>query len=288
MDKNIGLTPLEDAGLILGSHRLPLGKRTLIMGILNVTPDSFSDGGLYDKKHIAVTRAEQMLKEGADIIDIGGESTRPGHEPVSAQEELERVMPVLEALKGNIDAPISIDTYKAEVAREALKTGVHMVNDIWGLKKDAAMADVVASFGVPVCLMHNRVVAEYANLMQDIISDLRESIDIALFAGISAEKIIIDPGIGFAKNPEENLQVMQHLEKLGTLGYPILLGTSRKSLIKRVLNLPAHERVEGTAATVAFGISRGAAIVRVHDVLAMSRVAKMTDAMVRGGVYDGR
>lgn len=273
-----GARPLK-----LGKHTLPLRERTLIMGILNVTPDSFSDGGAFYRKEKALEQAERMLKEGADIIDVGGESTRPGHSSISAREEIARIMPVLEALAGKLDAPLSVDTSKAEVAAAALKAGAHMINDIWRLTRDPAMAEVAARFQVPVCLMHNREQARYRDLLQDILADLQESIHLALKAGVKEENIIIDPGIGFAKNPAQNLEVMRRLEEMKTLGYPLLLGTSRKSMIGKVLDLPTDQRVEGTAATVAFGIIKGADIVRVHDVLPMARVAKMTDAMLKGG-----
>lgn len=275
--------------LRLGKYTLPLKKRTLIMGILNVTPDSFSDGGRFNSPDKAVEQAMRMLREGADIIDVGGESTRPGHVPIPAEEEMERIIPVVEALARRLDAPLSVDTYKAVVAEEALKAGAHMVNDIWRLVGDPGMAAVAARFGVPVCLMHNRRINQYDDLMGDILTDLRESITIALEAGIRHENILVDPGIGFAKGPAQNLDVMAHLEELKILGYPILLGTSRKSMIGKVLDVSMEERVEGTAATVAFGIVRGADIVRVHDVLYMTRVARMTDAMLKGGeALEGR
>jgi dihydropteroate synthase len=277
-----GIDPVQD-GLRLGKYTLPLKKRTLIMGILNVTPDSFSDGGRFYAPEKALQQAERLLQEGADIIDVGGESTRPGHVPVSVEEELARIIPVIEALAKRLDAPVSVDTYKAAVAEEALQAGAHMVNDIWRLLGDPRMAEVTARYGVPICLMHNRRVNQYRDLMADILADLRESIDMALGAGIRPENILVDPGIGFAKDPAQNLDVMRDLEALKTLGYPILLGTSRKSMIGKVLDVPMTERVEGTAATVAFGIVKGADIVRVHDVLAMTRVARMTDAMLKGG-----
>jgi dihydropteroate synthase len=269
--------------LQLGRRRLPLGKRTLIMGILNVTPDSFSDGGKFNRVEEAVAQAKRMEEEGADIIDIGGESTRPGSQPVSAGEELRRVMPVIEALKNDpqFSAPLSIDTSKAAVAREALGAGVEMVNDVWGLKKDPALAGVVAAFDVPVCLMHNRADTGYEDLIPDILSELQESIGLARAAGIKDRKIMIDPGIGFGKDLQQNLEVMRHLRDFRGLGYPLLLGTSRKSMIGKTLDLPVDERLEGTAATVACGIAAGADIVRVHDVREMRRVARMTDAMIR-------
>ncbi len=271
----------EKPDLVLGRYRLPLGKRTLIMGILNVTPDSFSDGGKFDRLDLAFEQAVKMVEEGADILDVGGESTRPGYQPVSPEEELSRVLPVIEKIKSELDIPVSIDSNKAAVAKEALQAGADMVNDIWGLKADEEMASVVSSFHVPVCLMHNRKVAVYEDLMTDIVSDLAESISLARHAGIEEDKIIIDPGIGFAKNVEENLEVMNRLEELHTLGYPLLLGTSRKSLIGKTLAAPMEERLEGTAATVTIGILKGVDILRVHDEKEMKRVAVMTDAVVR-------
>lgn len=269
--------------LQLGSRSIPLYERTLIMGILNVTPDSFSDGGKYDRIEKALTQAYRMSEEGADIIDIGGESTRPGHEPVPAEEELQRVMPVINQLKNDrsFKTPLSIDTYKAAVAEEALQAGVEMLNDVWGLKEDRAIGEVAARFGVPVCLMHNKKNTDYQQLIPDIIAEIEASIDIAHQAGIADNMIILDPGIGFGKTLQQNLEVMKHLPVLRSLGYPILLGTSRKSMIGKILDLPVEQRIEGTAATVAYGISAGVDIVRVHDVMAMRRVAVMTDAMVR-------
>ncbi len=268
-------------GLILGTHKLPLHRRTLIMGILNVTPDSFSDGGYFFDPQEALRQAQQMATESADIIDIGGESTRPGAIPISAEEEWKRIQPIIKAIKKEVDIPLSIDTYKGVVAAQAVKEGVHMVNDVWGLKADPAMAEVVAEYEIPICIMHNRKKAVYQKLMDEILSDLQESIDLAINAGIRQDKIIIDPGIGFGKTLEHNLEVMHHLERFKTLGFPILLGTSRKSMIGKTLDLPTHERLEGTAATVAYGITRGTDLIRVHDVKEMRRVAIMTDAIVR-------
>lgn len=280
---------LENAGrsrqsmLQLGRHRLPLGERTLIMGILNVTPDSFTDGGEYNSFPAAVARAHQMVKEGADIVDIGGESTRPGYRGISETEELSRVMPVIEALKSDpgFSAPLSIDTCKAAVARKALQAGVEMVNDIWGLKADPQLGETAASFGVPICLMHNRNSTIYRELVPEVIFELQESIELARGSGIAADRIIVDPGIGFGKNLEQNLAVMHRLADFSGLGYPLLLGTSRKSMIGKTLDLPTDDRREGTAATVAYGIAAGADIVRVHDIKEMRRVVMMTDAMVR-------
>lgn len=262
-------------------RKITLGERTLIMGILNVTPDSFSDGGQYNDIEAAVKRARQMVAEGADIIDVGGESTRPGAEYVPAEEELRRVLPVVEALVREINVPISVDTYKAEVAEKALEAGAHIINDVWGLQKDPRMAEVAARYGAPVVVMHNKTEAEYDDLMAEVIAFLKESIKIGVKAGIPREKIIIDPGIGFGKTLEHNLLLMKRLNELNSLGQPILLGTSRKSMIGKTLDLPVNERVEGTAATVTLGIAKGVDIVRVHDVKEMVRVAKMTDAMVR-------
>ncbi len=263
-------------------YHLPLGERTIIMGILNITPDSFSDGGRFFDLDTAVKHARKMVELGADIIDIGGESTRPTADPVSLEEELERVLPVLKKLVKEIDVPISVDTYKAEVARQALEEGAHLINDVWGLKADPDMADVVARYqDVPLVLMHNQKGTEYSNMMDDILSALGESVDMALQAGVKKENIIIDPGIGFGKDTEQNLEVMHRLWEFRTLGYPVLLGTSRKSMIGNTLNLPVMERVEGTAATVTFGIAQGVDIVRVHDIKEMARVVRMTDAMVR-------
>jgi len=261
--------------------KLNIGTRTLVMGTLNVTPDSFSDGGKYFNLEDAVARARQMVDEGADIIDLGGESTRPGHIPVALDEELRRVMPVLERLVKEIDIPISVDTFKAEVARRALKLGANIINDQWALRADKDMAGVVAQYNAPVIIMHNQHGTEYRDLMGDMVSYFRESMIIAGAAGIPREKIIIDPGIGFGKTLEQNLEVMRKLRELDCLGQPVLLGTSRKSMIGKTLDLPPDQRVEGTGATVAVGITFGVDIVRVHDVREMVRVARMTDAMVR-------
>ncbi|WP_159888017.1 dihydropteroate synthase [Paenibacillus puerhi] len=256
--------------------------RTLVMGILNVTPDSFSDGGAYVELEAAVARARQMVAEGADILDIGGESTRPGADPVSPEEERRRVTPVIRALReAGLTVPISVDTYRAETAREAMQAGATILNDIWGLMYDPDMAAVATDFNCPIVLMHNRVEAVYANFIQDVMEDLWLMIERAHKAGIRDEQIVLDPGIGFAKSYEQNLQLMNELHRIAALGYPVLLGTSRKSMIRRTLDLPTHDLVEGTAATVALGIAQGCHIVRVHDVLAMRRVADMTDTILR-------
>ncbi|MFB0847390.1 dihydropteroate synthase [Paenibacillus oleatilyticus] len=258
------------------------GSKTIVMGILNATPDSFSDGGRYIDPIAAVARALEMIAQGADIIDVGGESTRPGAPAVSLEEELERVIPVIRALRqAGIETPISIDTYKAKTARQAMAAGASLLNDIWGLQKEPDMARVAVEYGCPIVLMHNRTEAVYANFIQDVIEDLQETVRRAHQAGIRDEQIILDPGIGFAKTYEHNLQLMNHLDRIVSLGYPVLLGTSRKSMIRRALDLPTDDVVEGTAATVALGIAQGCRIVRVHDVKAMRRVADMTDAITR-------
>jgi dihydropteroate synthase len=266
-----------------GKYTLELGKRTLIMGILNVTPDSFSDGGKYVSVEAAVQQAKAMVAEGADIIDIGGESTRPDAVKVYLEEELARVIPVIRALQGEIFVPISIDTYKAEVARQALNAGASIVNDVWGLKADPAMAGVAAQFGCPIILMHNREHKRYDNLLSGVVSDLRESLELAHAAGIRDEQIVLDPGIGFGKTYEHNLAMMHRLRPLNWLGYPLLLGTSRKSMIRLALDLPSDQVLEGTAATVALGIMQGCDIIRVHDVKEIRKAVRMTDAIYRGG-----
>lgn len=257
------------------------GRRTYIMGILNVTPDSFSDGGLFFDHDTAVGRARQMAAEGADIIDVGGESTRPGSESISSEQEIERIIPVIKRLSADMDIPVSVDTYKAKTAEVAVRAGAHMLNDVWGLKADPEMGNVAAQYSVPICIMHNKAVAEYGDLIEDMKRELAESIEIALKAGIKDENIIIDPGIGFGKTWEHNLKVMRNLEQFKRLGYPMLLGTSRKSFIGKVLDLLVEERLEGTIATTVAGIMKGADAVRVHDVLQNKRAAAMADRMVR-------
>ncbi len=257
------------------------GRRTYIMGILNVTPDSFSDGGKFIDIKDAFAQTKKMVEDGADIIDIGGESTRPGAEPVTYEQEVARIIPVIKAIKEQIDIPVSVDTYRMSTAKAALAAGADMVNDVWGLKFDPDMAKVIAENDVPVCIMHNSYTNEYVSLIDDIKESLEQSIAIALRAGISDENIILDPGIGFGKSWEQNLDVMIALDRIKRLGYPILLGTSRKSFIGKVLGLPVEDRLEGTLATSAYGIVKGADILRVHDVLQNKRVAIMTDRMVR-------
>lgn len=270
-----------------GPYTLDFTDKTLIMGILNVTPDSFSDGGKYNHLENAVTHAKQMIADGADILDIGGESTRPGHERISEEEEINRVVPAIEAISRKIRVPISIDTYKSKVAKSAVDAGAAIINDIWGAKEDPEIADVAAETGVPIILMHNRNDRNYSNFIRDVLNDLYESISIAKKAGVSDEQIILDPGIGFAKDLKENLEMMRHLDTLVSLGYPVLLGTSKKSMIGGVLDLPVSERTEGTGATVCYGIQKGCQIVRIHDVKEMSRMAKMMDAMIGKGEYRG-
>lgn len=266
---------------VCGKYRLPIGKRTYIMGILNVTPDSFSDGGQYIDIEAAVKKARQMVQDGADILDVGGESTRPGYTPVDAQDEINRVVPVIEKLAAELDVPISVDTSKATVAEKAFEAGAVILNDVWGLQRDPLMAGVVSRHHASVVVMHNQEEKQYRDVMGDIINFLQVSVEIAEKAGIPRDRIVVDPGIGFGKTLEHNLETMQRLRELDVLRLPVLLGTSRKSLIGNVLNTPVHERLEGTAATVALGIAYGVDIVRVHDVKEMARVARMTDAMVR-------
>ncbi|WP_084405576.1 dihydropteroate synthase [Alteribacter aurantiacus] len=257
------------------------------MGILNVTPDSFSDGGQYDRSSRAVEHALSMIEEGADIIDVGGESTRPGATKVGEEEEMRRVLEPLKEVRKHVNAPISIDTYKANVAKTAIEAGANIINDVWGAKYDPDMAKVAAAYDVPIILMHNRETPQYNDLMTDIVNDLEESIQICLRAGVKEDRIILDPGIGFAKTYEENLLVMRHVSRVTDMGYPVLLGTSRKSIIAKTLDLPVDERMEGTGATVCYGIDKGCDIVRVHDIKPISRMVKMMDAMIGKGGYNG-
>lgn len=273
--------------IVAGKYQLDLNEKTHVMGIVNVTPDSFSDGGKYNHPDRAARHAAQLVQDGADIIDVGGESTRPGHVPISADEELERVLPALQQIRQAVDVPISIDTYKAIVASRAIEAGANIINDIWGAKKDPEIADVAVQYDVPIVLMHNRTEPKYDNLLDDMISDLYESIEIAKKAGVRDEQIILDPGIGFGKTFEHNLIVMRNLEKITQLGFPVLLGTSRKSMIGIALKLPPDERMEGTGATVCFGIQKGCHIVRVHDVKPIARMVRMMDVMLKGTVVNG-
>ncbi|APC46777.1 dihydropteroate synthase [Virgibacillus halodenitrificans] len=258
---------------------LDLSARTHIMGILNVTPDSFSDGGSYDSKEKAIQQAIKMEEDGADIIDIGGESTRPNHQPVSLEDEIDRVIPIIKAIREYTNLPISIDTYKAETAKQAIEAGADIINDIWGAKREPEIARVAAQYNVPIILMHNRNNKNYTDLIHDMKIDLKESIDIALDAGVQEDKIVLDPGVGFAKTAEDNLIVMNQLEQFVRMGYPVLLATSRKRFIGGVLDLPAEERDIGTGATTCLGITKGVQMVRVHNVKVNVELAKMMDAM---------
>lgn len=270
--------------MIIGNKEFDTENKCYIMGILNVTPDSFSDGGKYNTVEAALRHAEEMINEGADIIDIGGESTRPGFTRITDEEEISRVVPVIEAVKKNFDIPISIDTYKYAVAKEAVNAGADLINDICGLKHDnGEMAKLIAESGLPCCLMHNRGDQNYKVFMDDLLDDLRGTLDIAAKAGIGRDKIILDPGIGFAKSLENNLEAIDKLDLLvNEFGYPVLLGTSRKSVIGLTLDLPKDERTEGTVATTVIGVMKGAAFVRVHDVRENLRAVRMTEAVMKG------
>lgn len=264
----------------IGNRIFDLTAHTYVMGILNVTPDSFSDGGKFIDKDVAVKRALQMIEEGADIIDIGGESTRPGFTPVSADEQIERVVPVIEEIKKNIDIPVSVDTYDAKVAKAALEAGCDIVNDIWGLKKDPEMAKVIAEYDAFCVLMHNRETPDYIDFRKDLLTDFKGILDIAKTFGIKDEKIILDPGVGFGKTREQNLVAINHMDDLKVLGYPLLLGTSRKSVIGLTLDLPVDERLEGTLATTVIACMKGINFVRVHDIKENVRAIKMTEAIL--------
>ena len=267
----------------IGNHLFDVDNDCYIMGILNVTPDSFSDGGKWTDIDQAKQHVADMIAEGAALIDVGGESTRPGHVQISIQEEIDRVVPVIEMVKKNFDIPVSIDSYKGPVVEAALKAGADLVNDIWGLKYDRKVADLIAQYQVPCCLMHNREQAEYQDYLPEVLEDLRECVGLAKQAGIAEENIILDPGIGFGKTLEHNLILMNRVEILHELGYPILLGTSRKSMIGKTLDLPADQREEGTLATTVMGVMKGCMFVRVHDVRANRRAVDMTEAILRAG-----
>ena len=264
----------------IGTKEFDLKNHCYIMGILNVTPDSFSDGGKFNNLDAALRHTEEMINDGADIIDVGGESTRPGHVVISDEEEIARVTPVIEAIKKNFDIPVSIDTYKGAVTLAALQAGADLVNDIWGFKHDPKVAEYTAKYQAACCLMHNRNEAVYADFRKDFITDLQECVDIAKKANISDDKIILDPGVGFGKTYEMNLEIIGHLEIMQELNYPVLLGTSRKSVIGLTLDLPADERVEGTLATTVIGVMKGCSFVRVHDVKENARIIKMTEAIL--------
>lgn len=264
----------------IGNREFDLANETYVMGILNITPDSFSDGGKFNSLDKALFHTEEMIKDGAAIIDIGGESTRPGYTLLSVEEEIQRVVPVIEAIKSRFNIPISLDTYKSKVASAGILAGVDLINDIWGLKYDGELAEVIAKSGLPCCLMHNRKDADYTNFMEDVLMDLSETIKIAQKAGIDNTKIILDPGVGFGKTYENNLEIINKLEELHSFGYPLLLGTSRKSVIGLTLDLPANERVEGTLVTTVFGVLKGCSFVRVHDVKENVRAIQMTRAIM--------
>lgn len=266
----------------IGSRIFNLAKHTYVMGILNVTPDSFSDGGSYQNMDAVLKRVEAMISEGAAIIDVGGESTRPGHTVIGDEEEIQRVAPVIEAITSRFDVPVSIDTYKSAVAKAALQSGAHMVNDIWGLQYDTDMARIIAEAGAACCLMHNQNGKEYCDFLPDCINTLQNSVDTALKAGIPAQNIMLDPGVGFAKTYEQNLQVMQNLEQFNKLGFPMLLGTSRKSMIGLALDLPVNERLEGTLVTTVLAVLAGWNFVRVHDVKENVRAIRMMEVIRHG------
>lgn len=267
--------------MVIGGKTFDTENHTYIMGILNVTPDSFSDGGRWNSLDSMLFHAEEMIKEGADIIDIGGESTRPGYTLLSDEEEISRIYPAIEAVKKSFDIPVSIDTYKGNVFKAAVEAGADMLNDIWGLKYDDIIAGAAAESGLPCCLMHNRKEAVYNDYLEDLKNDLKESVEIAKKAGVKDENIMLDPGVGFAKSYEQNMIIMNHLEILKELGYPVLLGTSRKSMIGLTLNLPSDERLEGTIATSVMGVMKGCSFVRVHDVKANKRAVKMTEELLK-------
>ena len=267
--------------MLIGNREFDTKNHTYVMGILNVTPDSFSDGGKWKAADAALFHAQDMIADGADILDVGGESTRPGHVQISVQEEIERVAPMIEQLRRHFDVPISIDTYKSEVAEAAILAGADLVNDIWGFLYDAKMADVVKRYDKACCLMHNREDGAYENFLQDVCMDLEKCIAAAKKAGIGDDKIMLDPGVGFAKTYEQNLDVMKHLEVFHKLGYPLLLGTSRKSMIGNALGLPVTEREEGTLVTTVMAVQQGYGFVRVHDVKKNKRAIQMAEAILK-------
>lgn len=264
----------------IGSRIFETGKEPYVMGILNVTPDSFSDGGLHNNMDAALVATESMIADGAAIIDVGGESTRPGYTKISDGEEIERTAPVIEAIKRRFDIAVSLDTYKSAVAEAGIEAGADLINDIWGLKYDERMAGVIASHDVSCCLMHNRDNTDYTDYLSDVVNDLDESVRMALDAGIDRDRIMVDPGIGFAKTLEQNLILMNHLELLHRWELPVLLGTSRKSMIGLTLDLPVTEREEGTVATSVLGLVKGCDFFRVHNVKSNYRALRMTYAML--------
>lgn len=266
--------------MIIGGKKFDVENEMYIMGILNVTPDSFSDGGKFNEPEKAMTHVAEMIEQGATIIDVGGESTRPGHTVISEEEEISRVVPIIRRIKENFDIPVSIDTYKPAVALKAVEAGADLINDIWGLKYDPEMAKVIAQTGVTCCLMHNRNEAVYDDFVEDVIKDLEETVSIALKAGIPQGNIMLDPGVGFGKTYEQNLMILNHLEELKRLGYPILLGTSRKSVIGLTLDVPAGERMVGTVATTVMGAMKGCAFFRVHDCKDNMQALRMVQAIM--------
>lgn len=266
--------------MIIGGKSFDTVNEMYIMGILNVTPDSFSDGGRFNNMDAALFHTQEMIADGASIIDIGGESTRPGHTVITDAEEIERVTPVIRAIKERFDIPVSVDTYKPEVARAAIMAGADLVNDIWGLKAGPEMANVISEYNVACCLMHNRVSPVYKDFVKDVADDLYGTLQIAMDAGIDKDKIILDPGVGFAKNYEQNLMIINHLEEIVKMGYPVLLGTSRKSVIGLTLSVPAQERMIGTAATTVIGAMKGCAFFRVHDCKENMQALKMARAVI--------
>lgn len=269
--------------MIIGGKTFDTIHETYIMGILNVTPDSFSDGGLHNNIEKALVRAGQMIAEGADIIDVGGESARPGYTPVSEEEEIDRTAPVIQRIKAEFDIPVSLDTYKSKVAQAGIEAGADLINDIWGLKHDDRMGKIIAGSAAACCLMHNRVQPVYQNFEQDVLDDLKESVRIARWAGIREDRIILDPGVGFAKDYGQNLLITARLTAIQKLGYPVLLGTSRKSMIGQTLAIPVEERLAGTIATTVFGMLNGCSFIRVHDVLQNVQAVKMIRAIQRSG-----
>lgn len=264
----------------IGAREFEMKGKTHVMGILNVTPDSFSDGGKFNQMDAALFHVEEMIKEGMDVLDIGGESTRPGYTVLSEEEEISRVVPVIEQVKARFDIPVSLDTYKSKVASAGILAGVDMINDIWGLKYDGNLAKIVADAGIPCILMHNRKKPDYTDYIQNVLEDLADSVQTARMSGIADEKILLDPGIGFGKTYENNLEIINKLEILHSFGYPLVLGASRKSVIGTALDLPVSERLEGTLVTTVIAAAKGAMFVRVHDIKENVRAIKMTEAIV--------
>lgn len=267
--------------MIIGGRNFDTENEMYIMGILNATPDSFSDGGKYNELDQALIHACKMVEDGASIIDVGGESTRPGYTVISVEEEIARVVPVIERIKRELDVPVSVDTYKPEVAKAAIEAGAELINDIWGLKFDERMAHIIAENNVACCLMHNRKESAYADYLNDVVSDLKETVDIAIKAGIDRDKIMLDPGVGFAKTYEQNLQIINNIERIVEIGYPVLLGTSKKSVIGLTLDVPADDRIIGTVATTVIGAMKGCAFYRVHNCKENMQALKMVNAIIK-------